>query len=48
MNVAHGNNDSNMQILDTPSLLSEGSKGVRRNIFKEKPPQPDASTSTCC
>ncbi|KAA0040756.1 hypothetical protein IC582_024730 [Cucumis melo] len=37
-----------LKILDTPSLLSEGSKGVRRNIFKEKPPQSDASASSCC
>lgn len=42
------NNDSYVQILETPSLLSEGSKGVRKNIFKEKPPQPDASASSCC
>ncbi|TQD89492.1 hypothetical protein C1H46_024958 [Malus baccata] len=36
-------------ILDTPSLLAEGSKGVKKhNIFKEKPPQSDASTSGCC
>ncbi|XP_022971628.1 ras-related protein RABC1-like [Cucurbita maxima] len=37
-----------LKILETPSLLSEGSKGVRKNIFKEKPPQPDASASSCC
>lgn len=37
-----------LQILDTPSLLAEGSAGVKKNIFKEKPPQPDASTSGCC
>ncbi|XP_023007247.1 ras-related protein RABC1-like isoform X2 [Cucurbita maxima] len=37
-----------LKILETPSLLSEGSKGVRKNIFKEKPPQLDASTSSCC
>lgn len=36
------------QILDTPSLLAEGSKGVKKNIFKEKPPPSDASTSGCC
>lgn len=39
---------SYIQILDTPSLLAEGSKGVRKNIFKEKPPQSDAATSSCC
>lgn len=36
------------QILDTPSLLSEGSSGVKKNIFKENPPQNDASTTGCC
>lgn len=40
-----GNDD--MQILDTASLLYEGSKGVKKNIFNEQSPQPD-STSTCC
>lgn len=35
------------QILDTPSLLAEGSAGVKKNIFKQKPPESDA-TSTCC
>ncbi|KAI4345077.1 hypothetical protein L6164_012243 [Bauhinia variegata] len=37
-----------LKILDTPSLLAEGSKGVKKNIFKEKPPQPGAATSSCC
>ncbi|QCD84835.1 Ras-related protein Rab-18 [Vigna unguiculata] len=37
-----------LKILDTPSLLADGSKGVRKNIFKERPPQSDASTSSCC
>lgn len=37
-----------MQILDTPSLLAEGSSGVKKNIFKQKPPQNDAATSGCC
>jgi hypothetical protein len=37
-----------LQVLDTPSLLAEGSKGVKKNIFNEKRPQPDASTSSCC
>ncbi|XP_022774741.1 ras-related protein RABC1-like isoform X1 [Durio zibethinus] len=37
-----------LKILDTPSLLAEGSKGVKKNIFKQKPPQPDATTSSCC
>lgn len=39
-----------VQILDTASLLAEGSSIIKRNIFKEKLlPQPDdTSTSTCC
>lgn len=37
-----------LKILDTPSLLAEGSKGVKKNIFSEKRPQSDASTSSCC
>ncbi|THG02139.1 hypothetical protein TEA_020171 [Camellia sinensis var. sinensis] len=37
-----------LKILDTPSLLAEGSKGVKKNIFKEKPLQSDAATSNCC
>ncbi|XP_065637188.1 ras-related protein RABC1 [Quercus suber] len=37
-----------LKILDTPSLLAEGSAGVKKNIFKEIPPQSDASTSGCC
>ncbi|KAF9678960.1 hypothetical protein SADUNF_Sadunf07G0090600 [Salix dunnii] len=37
-----------LKILDTPSLLAEGSKGVKKNIFNEKRPEPDLSTSGCC
>ncbi|MCH92004.1 ras-related protein RABC1-like [Trifolium medium] len=37
-----------LKILDTPSLLAEGSKGVKKNMFKDKPPQSDASTGGCC
>ncbi|CAL5348513.1 hypothetical protein ACSBR2_029773 [Camellia fascicularis] len=38
-----------MKILETPSLLAEGSSlSVKRNIFKQKPPVSDASTSGCC
>ncbi|KAK7318444.1 hypothetical protein RJT34_03146 [Clitoria ternatea] len=37
-----------LKILDTPSLLAEGSKGLKKNIFKDNPPQSDASTSSCC
>ncbi|KEH20904.1 RAB GTPase-like protein A5B [Medicago truncatula] len=36
-----------LKVLDTPSLLAEGSKGVKKNIFKDKP-QSDASASGCC
>ncbi|XP_027335187.1 ras-related protein RABC1-like [Abrus precatorius] len=36
-----------LKILDTPSLLAEGSKGLKKNIFKDKPPKSDA-TSSCC
>ncbi|KAK6119244.1 hypothetical protein DH2020_047007 [Rehmannia glutinosa] len=34
--------------LETPSLLAEGSAGVKKNIFRQKPPESDASTSSCC
>ncbi|XP_039137514.1 ras-related protein RABC1 [Dioscorea cayenensis subsp. rotundata] len=38
-----------LKILDTPSLLAEGSSGLKKNIFKQKPPAAaDASTSSCC
>lgn len=37
-----------LKILETPSLLAEGSSGVKKNIFKENPPQNVASTSSCC
>ncbi|KEH40475.1 putative small monomeric GTPase [Medicago truncatula] len=37
-----------MKILDTPSLLAEGSSGVKKNIFKQKPQESDASPSSCC
>ncbi|KAL5071127.1 hypothetical protein RYX36_022014 [Vicia faba] len=37
-----------MKVLDTPSLLAEGSSGVKKNIFKQKPQESDASTSSCC
>ncbi|EEF42041.1 ras-related protein RABC1 [Ricinus communis] len=36
-----------LKILETPSLLAEGSSGVKKNIFKQKPPQ-DVATSSCC
>ncbi|KAL4387580.1 hypothetical protein GQ457_09G012040 [Hibiscus cannabinus] len=36
------------KILETPSLLAEGSKGVKKNIFKQKPPQPEAAANGCC
>ncbi|XP_038997742.1 ras-related protein RABC1-like [Hibiscus syriacus] len=37
-----------MKILETPSLLAEGSKGVKKNIFKQKLPQSDEAASGCC
>ncbi|KAL3815079.1 hypothetical protein ACJIZ3_016347 [Penstemon smallii] len=38
-----------VKILETPSLLAEGSGGVKKNIFKQKPQESsDASTSSCC
>ncbi|KAK4773278.1 hypothetical protein SAY87_028297 [Trapa incisa] len=36
-----------LKILETPSLLAEGSVGVKKNIFKQKPLESDA-TSSCC
>ncbi|CAA2968710.1 ras-related RABC1 [Olea europaea subsp. europaea] len=37
-----------LKILETPSLLADGSGGVKKNIFKQKPPESDASTNSCC
>ncbi|XP_039015951.1 ras-related protein RABC1-like [Hibiscus syriacus] len=37
-----------LKIVDTPSLLAEGSKGVKKNMLSQKPPQPDAAASACC
>ncbi|XP_054807341.1 ras-related protein RABC1-like [Prosopis cineraria] len=37
-----------LKILDTPSLLAQGSKGLKKNIFNDKPPQPAGATSNCC
>ncbi|ONK56709.1 uncharacterized protein A4U43_C10F11920 [Asparagus officinalis] len=38
-----------LKILDTPSLLAEGSASVKKkNIFKQSQPQADAATSGCC
>nr|XP_027073590.1 ras-related protein RABC1-like [Coffea arabica] len=37
-----------LKILDTESLLAEGCKGVKKNIFKEKPLESDTSSSSCC
>nr|GLL39553.1 ras-related protein RABC1-like [Ipomoea trifida] len=37
-----------LKILDTPSLLSEGSASVKKsNIFKQKPPETDAASGCC-
>ncbi|KAK8465691.1 hypothetical protein PHAVU_009G151300 [Phaseolus vulgaris] len=35
-----------LKILDTPSLLAEGSKSNKKNIFKDKPS--NNATSSCC
>lgn len=37
-----------LKILETPSLVAEGSSGVKKNIFKQNPPQSGAATSGCC
>ncbi|KAL3634794.1 Ras-related protein rabc1 [Castilleja foliolosa] len=37
-----------LKILETPSLLAEGSSSVKKNIFKQKPPESDASAGGCC
>ncbi|KAI9114407.1 hypothetical protein K1719_014635 [Acacia pycnantha] len=37
-----------LKILDTPSLLAEGSKGLKKNIFNGTPPQAGAYTGNCC
>ncbi|KAF6167185.1 hypothetical protein GIB67_029823 [Kingdonia uniflora] len=37
-----------LKILDTPSLLADGSKGLKKNIFRENPPQTAEATSGCC
>ncbi|XP_071692883.1 ras-related protein RABC1-like [Rutidosis leptorrhynchoides] len=37
-----------LKILDTPSLMAEGSTAVKKNIFRQKPQSSDASTSGCC
>ncbi|CAN6555755.1 unnamed protein product [Malus baccata var. baccata] len=36
-----------LKILETPSLVAEGSAGVKKNIFKQKPPESDASSGCC-
>lgn len=36
------------QILETPSLMAEGSAGVKKNIFKQKPAETSAAASSCC
>ncbi|GMI86682.1 ARABIDOPSIS RAB GTPASE HOMOLOG C1, RAB GTPASE HOMOLOG 18-1, RAB GTPASE HOMOLOG B18 [Hibiscus trionum] len=35
------------KIVDTPSLLAEGSKGMKKNMLNQKPPEPDAATACC-
>ncbi|RDX64338.1 Ras-related protein RABC1 [Mucuna pruriens] len=43
VNVAQCFDELVMKILETPSLLAEGSSGVKKDIFKQKAPQSDAS-----
>ncbi|KAK2659366.1 hypothetical protein Ddye_005899 [Dipteronia dyeriana] len=37
-----------LKILDTPSLLAEGTSGVKMNIFKQNPASTEPSASGCC
>lgn len=37
-----------LKILDTPSLLADGAMVVKKNIFRNKPPQANESTGSCC
>lgn len=48
LNVEQCFEELNLKILDTPTLMAEGSKGVKKNIFSQKPPEADSSTSSCC
>ncbi|CAJ2641512.1 unnamed protein product [Trifolium pratense] len=48
VNVQHCFEELVLKILDTPSLLAEGSKGNKKNIFKDKALQSDSSASSCC
>lgn len=36
------------QILETPSLLAEGSTGVKKSIFSQTRDQTKSSTGSCC
>ncbi|KAK9167240.1 hypothetical protein Scep_002431 [Stephania cephalantha] len=37
-----------LKILETPSLLAQGSKGLRKDIFKQRQPETISSSSGCC
>ncbi|MBA0841934.1 hypothetical protein Goarm_001786, partial [Gossypium armourianum] len=37
-----------LKIVDTPSLLAEGAKGVKKNMFNQKTPEANTATGTCC
>ncbi|MBA0633656.1 hypothetical protein Godav_029217 [Gossypium davidsonii] len=37
-----------LKIVDTPSLLAEGAKGVKKNMFNQKTPEANAATGACC
>ncbi|PNY11992.1 ras-related protein RABC1-like [Trifolium pratense] len=45
VNVQHCFEELVLKILDTPSLLAEGSKGNKKNIFKDKALQSDSSAT---
>ncbi|GMH00891.1 hypothetical protein Nepgr_002730 [Nepenthes gracilis] len=48
VNVEQSFNELVLKILETPSLLTEGSSGAKKNIFRQNPPPSDSSTSSCC
>ncbi|KAG2389938.1 hypothetical protein LR48_Vigan07g227700 [Vigna angularis] len=48
VNVAQCFDELVMKILETPSLLAEGSSGGKKNIFKQKAQNSDATSGGCC
>ncbi|KAF9680222.1 hypothetical protein SADUNF_Sadunf06G0098900 [Salix dunnii] len=47
-NVAQCFEELALKIMKVPSLLEEGSTAVKRNILKQKPEHPPASSGGCC